>query len=133
MLPAGAAPRAADLEGLDRDAALGLAVDRARAAGTLPAGFDAEEARRLLAVLEANIAAMFAYELPPYRGRALFFRALERRPQDPPRPELPWIERVSGGVEIHLVPGNHATMHDPPHVAELAARLERSLAAVERG
>ena len=37
------------------------------------------------------------------------------------------MDRAAGGIEIHVVPGNHATMHDPPHVQVMAARLERRL------
>jgi thioesterase domain-containing protein len=88
-------------------------------------GFDPAEAGRLLRVLRANVAALFAYELRDCDAPMLYFRARERRPGDPPRPEAPWIDHALGGIEIHVVPGNHATMHDPPHVHAMATRLAR--------
>ena len=97
----------------------------------VPPGADPEEAGRLLGVLRANVAALFAYELRAWDGPVLFFRARKRRPADPPRPEQPWIDLATGGIEIHVVPGNHATMHDPPHVQVMAARLASRLAAVD--
>jgi thioesterase domain-containing protein len=60
----------------------------------------------------------------------IYFRAQTRRPGDPPRPELPWIELMQGGTEVHVVPGDHNTMHEPPHVRTLAERLRRSLGRV---
>jgi thioesterase domain-containing protein len=57
----------------------------------------------------------------------LYFRAATRRPIDPPRPELPWIELVQGGIEIHLVPGDHETMHEPPNVSAMAGVLRTKL------
>jgi thioesterase domain-containing protein len=127
VLPREIALAPGELRGLDPEGQLTCAVDRMQAEGTLPPGFDFAETRRLLAVLRNNIAALFAYDLQAYDGRALFFRAVERRPQDPARPELPWIDLATGGIEIHVVPGNHATMHEPPHVRILAERLRRCL------
>ncbi len=76
----------------------------------------------------ANVAALYAYRPQPYAGRMLFFRAQERRPGDPPRPEIAWIDLAQGGCDVLLVPGNHETMHEPPHVLNMAERLRRHLA-----
>jgi thioesterase domain-containing protein len=101
-----------------------LAYAVAKAAQADPAGgLELDEARRLCRVLKANVDALFTYVPRPWSGRMLFFRAEERRPADPPRPELPWIELARGGIEIRLVPGNHETMHVPPHAASMAGRL----------
>ncbi|HEX7184605.1 MAG TPA: amino acid adenylation domain-containing protein [Thermoanaerobaculia bacterium] len=123
------APRlsAEEVRGLAPEEQLARALEKGRSEGTLPAGFDAAEAGRLLRVLRANIAALFAYELRAWDGPVLFFRARERRDGDAQRPEQPWIDLAGGGAEIHVVPGNHATMHDPPHVQAMAARLDRRL------
>jgi len=116
-----------ELRGLGPDEQLARALAKGEAEGTLPAGFDAAEAGRLLRVLRANLGALFSYALQAYDGPVLFFRARERRPGDPAHPEHPWIDLTSGGIEIHVVPGNHATMHDPPHVQALAGHLARRL------
>ncbi len=102
---------------LEREAESG-----AEARGPL-AGLPPEERARLLALVQSNMEAMYAYEPRPYPGRLVFFRADERRELDPRHPELPWIERARGGIEIYPVPGHHVSMHHRPHVEALAARL----------
>jgi amino acid adenylation domain-containing protein len=126
------APRltAEEVRGLAPEEQLARAIEKAHANGGLPAGFDAVEAGRLLRVLRANVAALFAYELRACDAPVLFFRARERRDGDAQRPEQPWIDLAGGGIEIHVVPGNHATMHDPPHVQAIAERLARRLDAL---
>ncbi|HVF62225.1 MAG TPA: amino acid adenylation domain-containing protein [Thermoanaerobaculia bacterium] len=86
-------------------------------------------ADRLAAVLRAGTDAMFAYRPRPYPGRLAHFRAAERRPGEPLRPEQPWIDLALEGAEVHVVPGDHLTMHQRPHVAVLARRLRRALGA----
>jgi amino acid adenylation domain-containing protein len=130
VLPPGLRLSAEEIRGLAPEEQLARALEKGRSEGTLPAGFDAAEAGRLLRVLRANIAALFAYELRAWESPVLFFRARERRPGDPLRPEEPWVDLAAGGIEIHVVPGNHATMHEPPHVQAMAARLERRLAGL---
>ena len=112
----------AELMPLPLDAQLEYALDKGRRAG---AGDDltVESARRLVAVLKANVGALFGYAPRPYPGRLLYFRARERRAVDPPRPELPWIELAAAGTEVVLVPGDHETMHAPPQVSAMVERL----------
>ena len=74
------------------------------------------------------IAALYGYRPRPYPGRMVFFRAEERRPGDPPRPEIAWIDLARGGCDVLLVSGNHETMHEPPHVLSMAERLRSHLA-----
>jgi thioesterase domain-containing protein len=126
---AGVVPLAREeVAGMDAEEQLRYALDKAdREAGG--AGFDLEGARRLSAVLRANVGALFAYRPEPREGRLIFFRAREKRPGEPPRPEMPWIELAPGGTEVVLVPGNHATMHDPPGAEVMARYLEPRLAA----
>jgi thioesterase domain-containing protein/acyl carrier protein len=126
-----------EVEGMDAEEQLRYAVEKARREGPgsdldRGADFDREldQLRRLAAVLRANIEALFSYQPEPWDGRATFFRAGEKRPGEPPRPERPWIELARGGIEIHVVPGNHTTMHEPPNVETLARHLERSMGAL---
>ncbi|HMG52508.1 MAG TPA: acyltransferase domain-containing protein, partial [Kofleriaceae bacterium] len=88
-------------------------------------GFDAETAAQLLAVFTASGVAMRAYRPQPYGAAAVYFRARERRPRDPVEPDRGWLRYLEDRLWLEIVPGNHLTMHEPPHVAELAARLNR--------
>jgi amino acid adenylation domain-containing protein len=107
-------------------------VERPRSGGGGPlAGVDPEQRRRLLAVIQANVGAMYAYEPGPYPGKLVFFRA-EARGGDPPHPERPWIELARGGTEIYPVPGNHVSLHARPHVGTVAGRLARCIDAALR-
>jgi thioesterase domain-containing protein len=121
---AAAAAAAAGGRAAEVDAAFDLAVERLGDA----AGIELDEARRHARVLAANVDILYDYRPEPWAGELLFFRAAERRPGDPPRPELPWIELARGGVEVAVVAGDHLTMHQPPHVEAVAARLRRALA-----
>ena len=130
VFPGAVMPPAAELRGLPLAQRLERGLAAARAAGTIAeGGFDLAEGLRLLRVLDANVAALYAYLPHPYRGSALFFRAGERPAGEPAHPELPWIELATGGCEVHVVPGNHFTMHEAPQVREMAARLRPRLAA----
>jgi thioesterase domain-containing protein len=130
-----------DRTGLDLDAAawagrpvaerFARAMDELRAAGAADR-LDEGEAWRLARVIEANVEALYAYRPRPLDGRVLFFRAAERRRVDPPRPELPWIELARGGAETVVVPGDHESMHKPPHVETMARHLADRLEAARR-
>jgi acyl transferase domain-containing protein/surfactin synthase thioesterase subunit len=88
-------------------------------------GFDVEAAEQLLAVFTASGVAMRAYRPEPYPAAAVFFRARERRPRDPVEPDRGWRRFLADRLWLEIVPGNHLTMHEPPHVTELADRLNR--------
>ena len=116
-----------ELRELPPEEQLALAFEKAEASGD---GFDPAEITRRVRVLTANIDALYAYAPRPHPSSMVYYRAESRRPGDPPRPELPWIELMRGGTEVHLVPGDHVTMHEPPHVHVLAERLRRCLGRV---
>jgi thioesterase domain-containing protein len=44
---------------------------------------------------------------------------------------LGWSEWAGGGVDVHVVPGNHATMVYKPHVDALAEKLRACLDHVQ--
>jgi hypothetical protein len=89
------------------------------------------ELARVAAVSRAGSLAMAAYEPPPYPGRLVYFRATLRGAIEPTHPERPWLEVAGGGVDFEVLPGGHLSMHRPPHVERLAARLAAALARVE--
>jgi len=116
-----------ELQTLSPDGQISYAIDKARQAGALSEDFDEGGARRIVRVLQSNVAALYAYQPRPFAGRMLFFRAGERRPGDPPRPEIAWIDLAQGGCDVLLVTGNHETMHETPNVLSMAERLRESL------
>ncbi|HEX5717709.1 MAG TPA: amino acid adenylation domain-containing protein [Thermoanaerobaculia bacterium] len=116
-----------ELRELPPEEQLALAFEKAKAGGD---GLDPAEITRRVKVLTANVDALYTYAPRPHPGPMVYFRAESRRPGDPPRPELPWIELMRGGTEVHVVPGDHMTMHEPPHVHALAERLRRCLGRV---
>jgi phthiocerol/phenolphthiocerol synthesis type-I polyketide synthase E len=119
---------AAAAAGDDRAAQVDAAFDRALEHLDGADGIDLDETRRHARVLAANVDILYDYRPEPWAGELCFFRAAERRPGDPPRPELPWIELARGGTEVAIAPGDHLTMHHPPHVEAVASRLRRALA-----
>src|SRR5262249_47689738 len=59
-----------------------------------------------------------------YPGKITFFFAQDRgsvKAYEDNR--LTWKRMASGGLEVHLVPGDHITMREEPHVAVLAEKL----------
>ena len=82
---------------------------------------------RRAAVERAGAEAMFAYRPRPYPGRLVHFRAAVRRAGEPLRPEQPWVDLAEEGAEVHVVPGDHLSMHQRPQVEVFARRLRRLL------
>ncbi len=76
-------------------------------------------------VHENCIKAFNAFRPRRYPGRVSFYRVATREPQrcDP----LPVWRRVSGGVDVFRITGEHLTMMQEPHVTALAEALSRSL------
>jgi len=92
------------------------------------AGLGAVQLRALLGVLRTHERALAKYSPVPYLGSIVYFRARERRAGiDQPCPESRWIDLATGGVLVHVVPGDHLTLLTRPHVQELASRLKAHL------
>jgi len=115
------------LRALDEDARIQAVLDAAEKAGGLPPDLGQAGARRILRLVKSHLKALFDYPHGPYGGPVLFLRAAERRRWDPPHPEIPWIDLAGGGIEIHVVPGDHLSMHLPPNLESLAKRLRSAL------
>jgi len=107
-----------DLLQLTPDQRLELILEAGREAGGLAAGMELADLRRLVKILEANRRALRAYRPEPASVRATYVRAAEGV-----RADAVWRALALGGLEVHEVAGNHLSMHFPPHVESLAARL----------
>jgi thioesterase domain-containing protein len=116
------------LDRLAPEARADLLLERARSAGTLTAAFGRDDLARLIVVAETGRRAARAYRPGSYPGLLTFFRASGNGLTA--RPERRWQELAGGGVTVHSVAGSHVSMLIPPHVAELAQRMQHHLERV---
>jgi len=75
------------------------------------------------------IRAAARYRVRPLAGPLLVFRARDGSPGQPEH--LGWDEVAAGGLTVEVVPGNHHSLAQEPHVQVLSARLEAALRAAE--
>jgi amino acid adenylation domain-containing protein len=81
-------------------------------------GIDQLEIHRLSAVCQAQLAAVERYQPQPYGGPVVLFRTGPRSGISTGR----W-RSLCPGLRVELVPGDHYSMLEQPHVAVLAQRL----------
>jgi thioesterase domain-containing protein len=112
---------------LPKDKQLAFVLEQAKSAGLVPAELDVSQARRFVNILRSDLRATQNYGLHLYPGRITFFKASETLAGTSPDPTLGWSEWASGGVEAHVVPGNHANLMYEPHVEVLAEKLTACL------
>jgi amino acid adenylation domain-containing protein len=127
LVPSAAPVSAEELRALAPDERLELVLDQGRAAGTLAASFGLPELRRLVRVVRANRAAVRAYEPRPFDTSLLYIRA-----EDGLGDDAVWAGLALGGAEVLTAPGNHLSMHFPPHTGTLAARLLAGIGSAPR-
>ncbi|NUM52062.1 MAG: SDR family NAD(P)-dependent oxidoreductase [Candidatus Hydrogenedentes bacterium] len=93
--------------------------------------------RRTVRVLKANLKALLAYKLQPYRGRITLLRAEDQSIMHKLHEDwtLGWGDLAEGGIDIVEVPGNHAVLMNPPYVEHVAKVLREGMdkAIAERG
>ncbi len=112
---------------LPEDEQLAVVLEEAKAAGLVPAELDVAQARRFVMLLRNDLRATETYEPHRYPGRVTLFRASETLAGASDDPTMGWSEWADGGVEVHVVPGNHANLMYPPHVQALAESLTACL------
>ncbi len=78
-------------------------------------------------MLESNVRALREYSPRHYPGRLTLFRAGTRPLLHSQSADLGWSEWVTGGVEIHSIPGHHASILKEPNVQVLARNLQSAL------
>lgn len=116
------------------DDQLRYVMDLARSRRLLRADVDTpEEAKRLFAVYSAHRRAILKYQLRPYDGRIVLFKAERNHLPDSPSGDLGWGELARGGLTIRHVPGNHFQILQEPSVRVFAHALEERLRAGEQG
>jgi thioesterase domain-containing protein/aryl carrier-like protein len=116
------------MQGLDAEGRLLYIVELAKQHNLVPPDFQLAQARHFMRTLRANAEASAAYVPGKYGGRITLFRARERVvPATSHGETLGWGSVATGGVELHIVPGNHVTMIEQPNVQVVAELLKTSL------
>jgi amino acid adenylation domain-containing protein len=80
----------------------------------------------------ANMSALRTYTPMRYPGRVVVFQA-QANAHGSDRQSPGWHHLAEGGVDVHIVPGDHYTMLRRPHVDILAERLTAYLDNSSRG
>src|ERR1700682_3055095 len=101
---------------LPKDEQLASILEQAKSAGLVPAELEVSQARRFVQHVRSDLRATQNYGLRLYPGRISFFKASETLLGTSLDPTLGWSEWAGGGVEVHVVPGNHANLMYEPHV-----------------
>ena len=78
-------------------------------------------------VKNANSLAGGSYYPQPYNGKVTLFWCSEVPSRSYQDRRLGWSEVAGDGLEVHVIPGNHMTMVDHPHVAVMADKLRTCL------
>jgi thioesterase domain-containing protein/acyl carrier protein len=116
------------LQGLNPDERLLYIIDLAKQHQLIPPDFKLAQAMHFLQTLRANVEASASYVTEKYPGAVTLFRAAERDVSEIPDGEtLGWESVATGGVELHVAPGNHFTMIAQPNVPALADVLANCL------
>lgn len=102
---------------------LSRVLEQGKKSGLIPFDIEAAQAHRLIELCKSDFRASRNYLLRRYPGRVTLFRASEDLSGNRLDPTLGWSDWAQGGVDVHIVPGNHATMVYKPNVETLAEKL----------
>ena len=106
---------------------LAAVVEHLGREGLLPAGVAQETVRGLFDVYRANLSALHAYEAAgSYGGEAVLFRAGSRLAEEGEAgaaEDLGWGARITGGLEVVELPGDHYDVLREPALSILVDRV----------
>jgi amino acid adenylation domain-containing protein len=102
-------------------------LEHAKRAGLMPLDIEVSQAQPFLELCKADFRATRNYVLNHYPGRITLFKAAQELAGTSSDPTLGWSEWAAEGADVHIVPGNHATMVYQPHVEVLADKLRACL------
>jgi len=83
--------------------------------------------KQFVHVLRVHTNAMRQYVPKTYNGRVTLFRAAEPSDSSPPEADMGWGRLAAGGVDVQIVPGDHLSMLQEPHVEVLSERINACL------
>jgi thioesterase domain-containing protein/acyl carrier protein len=116
---------------LSKDELLASVLEKGKKAGLIPADIEALQAQRLLDLCKSDFRASRNYTLRRYPGRLTLFKASEDLSRASSDPTLGWSDWAEGGVDVQMVPGNHANMVYQPNVETLAEKLTACIDQVQ--
>jgi amino acid adenylation domain-containing protein len=108
---------------LPKDELLTRVLEQAKLAGLVPPDVQASQAHPFIELCKADFRATQSYVPQRYPGRITLFKASQELAEISSDPTLGWGKLAAGGAEVHVVPGNHASMVYKPHVEVLAREL----------
>ncbi len=112
---------------LPKDELLTRVLEQAKLAGLVPPDVEASQAHPFIELCKADFRATRNYVARRYPGQVTLFRATQELSGKSHDPTLGWDRWAAGGVEVHIVPGNHASMVYKPHVEVLAQKINACL------
>jgi amino acid adenylation domain-containing protein len=115
---------------LPKDELLSRVLAQAKLAGLVPQDVEASQAHPFIELCKADFRATRNYVPRRYPGRVTLFRAAQELAGISSDPMLGWSKWAAEGVEVHVVPGNHASMVYKPHVDVLAQMINECLKQV---
>ncbi|WP_411122645.1 amino acid adenylation domain-containing protein [Streptomyces sp. x-19] len=121
---------AEDLRGLDEEEAIATLLRKGHEDGRLPHRAETAAMRRMVRVAAANERAAALHRVTgQVRTDLHVFAVAEQHPvlRTPLIDPEEWTVRTEGSVHTIGIPGNHQTLVDPPHAAELAALMATAL------
>ncbi|GGF55285.1 hypothetical protein GCM10011332_05850 [Terasakiella brassicae] len=96
-------------------------------ADIIPADYTYDDVARFFEVYKTNCALAHATLSPSFNGSIHLIRAEgEQSMQEkycPDDPTLGWQSFATGDIKVHITPGNHNTMMEPPFVSALVSHL----------
>ncbi len=84
-----------------------------------------------LAIIDANNQALKEYTIQVYPGRVTLLRTEDENRDNAVGiqydPQFGWGDMITGGLDIHYVPGSHLSLLSEPHVQVVAEKLRNCL------
>ncbi|HXQ37619.1 MAG TPA: thioesterase domain-containing protein, partial [Anaerolineales bacterium] len=93
----------------------------AKSNGLIPSEMTLIEFRNMFDIFKINANILSSYQPGEYPGRITLFRTEQAESLKG------WDKFAAGGVDLHVVPGDHFSMVREPHVKVLAEELRRSI------
>ena len=120
-------PSLEDLLQLTIEGKLALLLEHAIASDKVSQDMKLSDFQRLWEVYRANAMAQFDYVPQTVSCKITLLKAGEHSTSRQSESRLGWDKLSPAGADVYLMPGNHYTMMNEPHVQQLAERLRECI------